>query len=168
MDSPSLAQLLGDSKTFTLEVFPPLTLAHVERRVSEKNGRPAIRCLVRDKLLAVKPEEIIRQLWLEHLHRHYKYPLARLAVEFPITFGRDSTKRADIVNFDADRPTVPYAIIEIKAPSARDGKDQLKSYTHATGAPLALWSNGVNPVVWHRKNPSKSPTCRAESLAFCR
>jgi type I restriction enzyme M protein len=36
----------------------------------------------------------------------------------------------------------------------KDGKDQLKSYTHATGAPLALWSNGVSPVVWHRKNPN--------------
>ena len=30
----------------------------------------------------------------------------------PDTFGRDSSKRADIVIFDADRPTVPYTIIE--------------------------------------------------------
>ena len=153
----TLAEILADSKTFSLDLFPPGTVANVEKRfepTSEKTGKPAIRCLVRNKYVPAKPEEIVRQLWLEHLIRFYKYDVRRLAVEYPITFGRDTSKRADIVIFDADRPTVLYTIIEIKSPSAKDGKDQLKSYTHATGAPLALWSNGVNPVVWHRKNPN--------------
>src|SRR4029078_6867464 len=73
---------------------------------------------------------------------------------YPITFGRDTSKRADIVVFDADRPTVPYIIIEVKQGSLRDGKEQLRSYSHATGAPLALWSNGILAEVWHRKNPN--------------
>lgn len=153
----TLADILAGSKTFSLDVFPPGTVANVEKRFEaahEKTGKPAIRCLVRGKYVPAKPEEIVRQLWLEHLLRFYGYDIRRLTVEYPITFGRDTSKRADIVIFDADRPTVPYVIIEIKAPTAKDGKDQLKSYTHATGAPLALWSNGVNPVVWHRKNPN--------------
>lgn len=75
-------------------------------------------------------------------------------MEVPITFGRDTSKRADIVIWDADRPPVAYCMIEVKAPTAKAGKDQLKSYTHATGAPLALWSNGGLPVIWHRKNPN--------------
>jgi type I restriction enzyme M protein len=63
-------------------------------------------------------------------------------------------KRADIVVFDADRPTVPFIIVEVKQPTEKSGKDQLKSYCHATGAPLAVWSDGLREVVWHRKNPN--------------
>ena len=77
-----------------------------------------------------------------------------VSVEYAITFGRDTSKRADIVVFDADRPTVPYLIVEVKQPTEKGGKDQLKSYTHATGAPLALWSDGLRAVIWHRKNPN--------------
>lgn len=42
----------------------------------------------------------------------------------------------------------------MKQPTEKGGKDQLKSYCHATGAPLALWSDGLREVVWHRKNPN--------------
>jgi type I restriction enzyme M protein len=44
-----------------------------------------------------------------------------------------------------------HAALEPRA-SEKDGKDQLKSYTNATGAPLAMWSNGVEAVVWNRNN----------------
>jgi len=36
----------------------------------------------------------------------------------------------------------------------KDGKEQLRSHTHATGAPIALWSNGAQTIAWHRKNPN--------------
>ena len=111
-------------------------------------------CPVRDKDVQLRPEERTRQLWLSRLIDQYGYPVSRIAVEYPITFGRDSSKRADIVVFDADRPTVPYIIIEVKQPKLRDGKEQLRSYAHATGAPLAVWSNGELAEVWHRKNPN--------------
>ena len=119
-------------------------------------GKPAthVTCLVRNKAVQLKPEERTRQLWLSRLIDQYGYPVSRLAVEYPITFGRDTSKRADIVVFDADRPTVPYIIIEVKQPKLRDGKEQLRSYAHATGAPLAMWSNGLLIEVWHRKNPN--------------
>lgn len=126
----------------------------VEANLSEKAGKPYVQCLVRNKLVQAKREEVVRQLWLRRLAMHYQYPLARLAVEYPITFGRDSSKRADIVVMDADRPTVPYLIVEVKQGKVKDGKEQLRSYTHATGAPLALWCNGVQAVAWHRKNPN--------------
>ena len=111
-------------------------------------------CLIRNKDVQLKPEERTRQLWLSRLINQYGYPASRIAVEYPITFGRDSSKRADIVVFDADRPTVPYIIIEVKQGKLRDGKEQLRSYAHATGAPLAMWSNGILAEVWHRKNPN--------------
>lgn len=113
-----------------------------------------VTCLKRNIEVQLKPEERTRQLWLDGLINHYGYPASRIAVEYPITFGRDRSKRADIVVFDADRPTVPYVIIEVKQGNLRDGKEQLRSYTHATGAPLAVWSNGILAEVWHRKNPN--------------
>ena len=113
-----------------------------------------INCLVRDREVQLKPEEGVRQLWLARIIGMYGYPKERIGVEYPITFGRDNSKRADIVVFDPDRPTVPYIVIEVKQSNLRDGKEQLRSYCHATGAPLALWSNGVLDEVWHRKNPN--------------
>jgi type I restriction enzyme M protein len=139
---------------FSLAVFDAKSIAAVEATLAEKNGKYFLKCRVRDKELVAKPEEIIRQLWLHRLEHHYKYPVSRLSVEYAITFGRDTSKRADIVVFDADRPTVPYLIVEVKQPTEKGGKDQLKSYTHATGAPLALWSDGLRAVIWHRKNPN--------------
>lgn len=136
------------------ELFAPKAWKAVEATLSDRKGKPYLRCLVRNKDVAAKPEEIVRQFWLYRLQHHYKYPHSRLAVEYPVTFGRDTSKRADIVVMDADRPTVPYVLVEVKKAKEKEGRDQLKSYAHATGAPLALWSNGEQAVAWHRKNPN--------------
>lgn len=100
-------------------------LNKVESLLRTRNGRLYFECPIRKKEIIAKPEELVRQIWLERLVTKYGYPLSRLAVEYPITFGRDTSKRADIVIFDADRPTVPYAIIEVKQTSPhlpeRDG-----------------------------------------------
>lgn len=129
-------------------------IAALDGLIIEKNGRVYFKCPVRKKDILAKPEECVRQFWLYTLQSKYGYPLERLAVEYPITFGRDSSKRADIVIFDEHRPTVPYIVVEIKQGKAKDGKEQLRSYTHATGAPLALWSNGPDSKIWNRKNPN--------------
>lgn len=128
----------------------------LDKRSFEKEGKPTayVVCPVRKKDVQLKPEERTRQLWLSRLVDQYGYPTSRIVVEYPITFGRDRSKRADIVVFDADRPTVPYIIIEVKQPKLNNGKEQLRSYAHATGAPLAVWSNGILAEVWHRKNPN--------------
>lgn len=125
----------------------------VERGVRGEKKQYAT-CLIRNKEVLLKQEERVRQLWLARLIGEYGYPASRIQVEYPITFGRDTSKRADIVVFDADRPLVPYIIIEVKEPKLKDGKEQLRSYAHATGAPLAVWSNGILAEVWHRKNPN--------------
>jgi type I restriction enzyme M protein len=146
----------GEISDFVL--FSEREQRELEKRCSEVQlrGRTAtyILCPIRNKDVQLKPEERTRQLWLSRLIHQYGYPASRIQVEYPITFGRDTSKRADIVVFDADRPTVPYIIIEVKQGSLRDGKEQLRSYAHATGAPLAMWSNGILAEVWHRKNPN--------------
>ncbi len=138
----------------SLSVLNDAERATLAARASEKNGKLYFRCLSRDKDVQAKPEEVIRQVWLHRLTSEYGYPLSRIRVEDPITMGRDTSKRADIVITDEDHAGSIYAIIEIKHAKEKDGKDQLKSYTNATGAPLAMWSNGVEAVVWNRNNPN--------------
>jgi len=151
----NLSEILKEDKSsFSLDTFGEVAVKAIEAESSEKNGKIYVKCQVRNRSVLAKPEEIIRQLWIYRIIHHYGYDKKRLTVEYPITFGRDSSKRADIVVFDADRPTVPYLIVEIKQTTSKGGKEQLKSYTHATGAPLALWSNGAQTIIWHRKNPN--------------
>ena len=147
---------LLDAPTFTAahSNFGLPTIVAVEALLSEKGGKPYIHCQVRGKAVQAKPEEIIRQLWIYRLVHHYGYPTSRMTVEYPVTFGRDTSKRADIVVFDEDQPSDPYILVEVKQGKLKGGKDQLRSYTLATGAPLALWGNSAEGVVWtlqHRK-----------------
>ena len=79
-------------------------IAAVEASLTEKNDKYYLKCRVRGKEVLAKPEEIIRQLWLHRLEYEFGYPFDRLAVEYPITFGRDSSKRADIVVFPVCPP----------------------------------------------------------------
>lgn len=147
---------VSDFSEFAL--FSPDEVHALDARIVMRESRgkqvPSVTCLVRDKEVQLKPEERTRQLWLARLIDKLGYARSRIAVEYPITFGRDSSKRADIVVFDADRPTVPYIIVEVKQVKYKDGKEQLRSYAHATGAPLAVWSDGIQAEVWHRKNPN--------------
>lgn len=87
------------------------------------------------------------------LIREYGYPKKRIELEHPINFGRE-VKSADIVIFDKDRPTVEYIIVETKKPKLQDGKNQLRSYTNATGAPIAVWTNGGQISHYNRKDPN--------------
>jgi hypothetical protein len=138
----------------SLTQFTDAHINRLEASLFDKNGKTTLKCLVTGKDKIAKPEEVIRQLWLLELTETYGYPTSRIQIEYPITFGRDTSKRADIVVMDADHADTPYIIVEVKAAKLKDGKEQLRSYTHAKGAPLALWSNGALAVIWHRKNPN--------------
>ena len=74
-----------------------------------------------------------------------------MELEYAVSFGREK-KRADIVIFDKDKTTTPYIMVELKNPKLKDGKEQLKSYCNATGAPIGVWSNGDSISYYHRKD----------------
>lgn len=130
---------------------------YVENAIVLRNVRgkdvPYITCLVRGKEIALKPEEAVRQLFLYKLLNEYHYPVSRIEIEYPIHFGRE-VKRADIAIMDKDRPMVPYIIVELKKPKLSDGKEQLKSYCNATGAPIGVWTNGEQISYYNRKDPN--------------
>jgi len=114
---------------------------------------PHIKCLIRNNEIQLKPEELIRQLYAARLLNRYHYSPDRVRFEHLVNFGRER-KRADIVILDKDRPDTPYIIIEVKKPKLQDGKEQLRSYCNATGAPIAVWTNGQQISHYHRKDPN--------------
>ena len=120
----------------------------------KKNGKAYILCQIRNKEIKLTPEEIVRQLYLKVLMRDYYYsPNDRMQLEYEVSFGREK-KRADIVILDKDNRNVPYIIVELKKPKLRDGKEQLKSYCNATGAPIGVWTNGLQISYYYRKDPN--------------
>ena len=157
MNQPDIIQrIIGDSR-HSLTLYSEGELAALRTRVAIKTHRgketPFVKCIVRDRDIQLRPEEVVRQLYAARLINQYGYPVSRLAVEHPVNFGREK-KSADIVVFDKDRPDTPYIIVELKKPQLRDGKNQLRSYCNATGAPIGVWTNGHQISHYNRKDPN--------------
>lgn len=152
-----LVDILKGSE-YSLELFGTPEISELENRIVEKVDKkgkpyPAVECIIRGKEIKLTPEEIVRQLYAAKLINDYGYPKERIAFEYPIYFGREA-KRADIVIRDSDDVNVAYIIVELKKPKAKDGREQLKSYTHATGASMAVWTNGTTIAYYQRQNPN--------------
>ena len=147
-----LSIILKDSN-YKLTQFSENKIQALESRIVEKNNKYFIECLIRKKEIRLTPEEAIRQLYVMTLLEDFKYPAKRVEVEYSVSFGREK-KRADIIIFDKDQTTTPYIIVELKKPKLKDGKEQLKSYCNATGAPIGVWTNGESISYYHRKDPN--------------
>lgn len=137
-----------------LTLFTPTDIAWVEARLYEKGGKPYLKCYSRiETERPAKPEEIVRQLYLHRLIDLYHYPKERVEAESEVPIGSDK-KRADIIIWDKDQSSARYIIVEVKKPKRGEGKEQLRSYCHATGAPIGVWTNGREIEYWHRRDPN--------------
>ncbi len=137
-----------------LEIFDSDEIDALEKSIFLKRKKPYIKCFI-DKIdRALKPEEIVRQLFARRLVNYYHYPVDRLHIEKAVYFGSAvHEKRADIVVFhkDSDEPRI---IVETKKPKRKDGEDQLKSYCNAEGSPLGIWTNGSQIEIWYKQEPN--------------
>jgi len=151
-----LLEVLSGSK-HDLDLFTSDEIDWLQQRVFNKTSRgkvrPHVSCIVRNKDIQLRPEEIVRQLYARRLIELYGYEIKRIAFEFPVSFGVQK-KKADIVVLENNRPKVPYIIVELKKPRLKSGKDQLRSYCHATGAPIGVWTNGGQISCYNRKDPN--------------
>lgn len=152
-----LTDILKNSD-YSLDLFSKELIERLEERTSVRQNKKGqteyiVKCIIRDKDIKLTPEEIVRQLYTEVLINDYGYSKDKIAFEYSIHFGRD-VKRADIVIRDKDDFSVAYIIVEVKKPKAKDGREQLKSYTHSTGASMAVWTNGTAITYHQRKNPN--------------
>jgi len=148
-----LAQLVQSDGKYDLTIFSPESIDRIEKNIFKKGNIPFLKCYKRNKDIQAKPEEIVRQLMIDKLINEYGYTIDLIDVEHSVSFGREK-KYADIVILNKKDKTSVYCVLEIKKHSAKDGKEQLKSYTNATGSPLAVWTNGTEINYYERLDPN--------------
>ena len=157
MTQIDIIQTILKDSNYHLDLFTDNEVSVLREKIFTKTVRGKktshIKCIIRNNEIQLKPEELIRQLYVARLLTQYRYPKERVRFEHLVNFGRER-KRADIVILDKDRPDTPYIIVEVKKPKLQDGKDQLRSYCNATGAPIAVWTNGQQISHYHRKDPN--------------
>jgi len=157
MSETHILQTILKDSNFDLLLFSGQEIEALEHKVFTKKARGKetafVSCVIRNKEIQLKPEEVVRQLYAARLIGQYGYSRQRIAFEHKVTFGREK-KSADIVVFDKDRPDAAYIIVEVKKPKLKDGKEQLRSYCNATGSPMAVWTNGCQISCYHRKDPN--------------
>jgi type I restriction enzyme M protein len=157
-------KIFRDSQTiYGLKEFEGIIFKDVLEIFEKEKGRFYIKDIKSGKSKFVfdetkqnsRPEEIVRQLWLYKLNKHYGYPKERIDIEKSIRFGREiHAKAADIVVYKKDKIT-PYIIIEVKSPTEKKGVEQLKTYLNAEGSEIGVWSNGTERVILYRPYPKE-------------
>ena len=152
-----ISKIVADSN-YKIEQFNQTEIDNVESLITtrtDKKGKVVyyVKCQIRDKDIKLTDEELVRQLYINKLINEYNYPKEKMELEYSVSFGREKI-REDIVIFDKLATTSPYIIIELKKPKLKDGKEQLKSYCNATGAPIGVWTNGGQISFYHRKDPN--------------
>ncbi|MFA6420453.1 MAG: N-6 DNA methylase [archaeon] len=149
----NIAKLVKSEDKYDITLFKKDRIDFIESNLLEKAGKPYIKCLIRDKEVVAKPEEIIQQLVLDKLINEYNYPSELIRVLHPVKFGRE-VKQADIIILNKNDKSSVYCVIEVKKHKEKDGLEQLRSYTNATGAPLAVWTNGTQITYFLRLKPN--------------
>lgn len=127
--------------------FPTLNLPQPSLAIVEENSELKVRCLVRQKYVVLTPEEWVRQHLIHYLVVYKFYPLSRMALEFPLMYGK-TNRRADIVVIDKERN--PVLIVECKAPHVEIKQgvmDQVAKYNTVIGSGLVIISNGLKHFV---------------------
>jgi hypothetical protein len=80
-----------------------------------KDGKPRLKCVIRNREISATPEEIVRQSYVYELVEDYGYSFNQMQVEVKIKMGASyAKKKADIVVYEDDSKRDMYLIIENK------------------------------------------------------
>jgi len=76
----------------------------ISTKTNEKTDKQTyfVHCIIREKEIQLKPEEIVRQLYAQRLIDQYGYDKSQIQFEYTVTFGREK-KSADIVIFQKNK-----------------------------------------------------------------
>lgn len=106
------------------------------------NTKPQVFDPVRKRLVALTPEEGVRQGVLRYLHEQLGYPYELMQVEGAITLN-GLTKRCDVVVYDSE--VKPMIIVECKKPEVAINQkvvDQACRYNQVLQVPYLFLANG--------------------------
>lgn len=136
--------------------FPRLNLPLFDARVrrdadSRRDCGVEIYDILRQKWVALTPEEWVRQHFVHFLVSARAYPAGLMANEVALKLN-GTARRADTVVYS--RALQPLAVIEYKAPSVEltaSVFEQVVRYNSVTGAPYIIVSNGMKHYCAGRK-----------------
>ncbi len=66
-----LHKLIGSEEKYDISVFSQDRIDWLEKKIKKENGKLYFECLIRKKLIQVKPEEIVQQLMIDKLYNEY-------------------------------------------------------------------------------------------------
>ena len=124
--------------------FPRLNLPPVPLRLKDEDGIVKVFDPLRDKYVALTPEEFVRQHFTAWMRDARHYPASLMANEIGIEVN-GTRKRCDTVVFGKDGK--PMVIVEYKAPDITVNQavfDQIVRYNMTLHADYLVVSNGIN------------------------
>ena len=84
MNQPDIIQKILKDSNYHLDLFKDNEIEDVRKKIFIKTERgketPHIKCVIRDKDVQLKPEELIRQLYAARLLNRYQYPPNRVLI----------------------------------------------------------------------------------------
>lgn len=114
--------------------------------VRDSEGHREVFDIVRNRYVALTPEEWVRQHAIRYLHYELGYPLELMQVEGAITLN-GMTRRCDIVVYDAS--VRPFIIVECKRETValtQKVLDQACRYNLVLQVPYLWLTNGVQQI----------------------
>lgn len=111
-------------------------------KLRETDGRREVFDMVRNRFVALTPEEWVRQHFIQYLHEVLLYPIELMQVEGAISLN-GMTRRCDIVVYDED--VKPLIIVECKketVPLSQKVIDQACRYNLVLQVPFLCITNG--------------------------
>ena len=128
----------------------PLNLPQYNINVrTATDGSHQIFDALRNKFVALTPEEWVRQHFVSFLTSHLGYPAGLMANEVSLSLNGTS-RRSDTVVYDSSAQ--PLVIVEYKATNVKITQktfDQIVRYNMVFKAPYLIVSNGLNHYCCH-------------------
>ena len=156
-----IIQTICKDSNYHLALFTADEIEGLRTQIVTKTSRgrttPFIRCIVRNREIQLRPEEVVRQLYAARLINQYGYPKRRLNFEHPVNFGREK-KKADIVIFDKDRVDSAYIIVELKSPSSTMAKASSAPTATPPARPSAYGRTANRSPITTAKTPTTLKT----------
>ena len=115
-------------------------------KLRESDGRREVFDMVRNRYVALTPEEWVRQHFIQYLHEELLYPIELMQVEGAITLN-GMTRRCDIVVYDNE--VKPFIIVECKKETVALSQkvvDQACRYNLVLQVPYLCLTNGAQQI----------------------
>ena len=122
----------------------PLNLPPYDAKIKTADGRTKILDILRNKFVALTPEEWVRQHFVHYMVEYKGYPSALMANEVAVSLNGMS-RRCDTVVYK-QQGLKPYIIIEYKAPSVEITQkvfNQICRYNMVLEVEYLIVSNGL-------------------------